>query len=76
MKNSKIDPEFFHNGGTYVSLGCVDFLQLLYGTFDEKLETELHFHGVDCSLVSIVRCRVLYRMLLNQAPTRSILQGM
>ena len=30
--------------------------------------------GVDSSMVSIVRCKVLYQMILNQAQSRSILQ--
>ena len=30
--------------------------------------------GVDSSMVSIVRCKVLYQMILNQAQSRSVLQ--
>ena len=75
MKNSKIVPWIFSAGETHVSLGCVDFAQLLFGTCDGNLkQKEIHFHGVDCSLVSIVRCKVLYKMILNQAASRSILQ--
>ena len=30
--------------------------------------------GVDSSMVTIVRCKVLYQMILNQANSRSVLQ--
>ena len=55
-------------------MGCADFAQLLFGTFEENLKEEIHFHGVDVSPVSIARCKVLYKMILNQASSRSILQ--
>jgi hypothetical protein len=70
MKNHKIVPCIFPAGENYVSLGCVDFAQLLFGIFDEDLNQDIHFYGVDCSLVSIVRCKVLYKMILNKAPSR------
>ena len=70
MKNHKIVPCIFPPGETFVSLGCVDFAQLLFGIFDEDLEQNSHFYGVDCSFVSIARCKVLYKMILNKAPSR------
>jgi len=73
MKNSKIVPWIF-SAGEHVSLGCTDFAQLLFGSFDTDSNQEIHFHGVDSSLVSIVRCKVLYQMILNGAASRSILQ--
>ena len=66
MKNHKVF------GETYVSLGCVDFSQVLFGIFDEDLKQDIHFYGLDCSLVSIVRCKLLYKMILNKAPSRLI----
>ena len=70
MKNCKIVPWIFSAGETYVSLGCADFAQLLFGTFDIESKEEIHFHGVDSSLVSIVRCKILYQMILNNASER------
>ena len=74
MKNSKIEPRSFYGGETHVSLGCADFGQLLFAKFDGDLSKEINFFGMDSSLVSIVRCKVLYKMILNQASARSILQ--
>ena len=74
MKNHKIIPWKILAGKNYVSIGCVDFAQLLFGIIDGDFKKESHFHGVDSSLVSIVRCKVLYKMILNQASARSILQ--
>ena len=40
----------------------------------EKKNYDYSILGVDSSMVSIVRCKVLYQMILNQAQSRSILQ--
>ena len=70
MKNSKIVPWKFSAGETYVSLGCADFAQLLFGNFDTESKEEIHFYGVDSSFISIMRCEILYRMILNKASER------
>ena len=74
MKNYKIGLWMITTGETHVSIGCVDFAQLLYGHFEGDLTEQTHFHGIDTAMVSIVRCKVLYQMILNQASSRSILQ--
>ena len=74
MKNHKIVLRTFSSGEKHVSLGCVDFAQLLFGSFQGDLNQEIHFHGIDVSMVSISKCKVLHKMILNQASSRSILQ--
>ena len=74
MKNYKLSQWVLTAGETHVSLGCVDFSQLLFGLFDGDLTQPIHFLGVDSALVSIVRCKVIYQMILNQVMSRSILQ--
>ena len=41
---------------------------------NHKKNIDCYILGVDSSMVSIVRCKVLYHMILNQAKSRSILQ--
>ena len=74
MKNYKLSQWVLTAGETHVSLGCVDFAQLIFGIFDGDLTQPIHFLGVDSAMVSIVRCKVLYQMILNQVMSRSILQ--
>ena len=74
MKNYKLSQWVLTAGETHVSLGCADFAQLIFGQFDGDLTQPIFFHGVDSAIVSVVRCKVLYQMILNQAMSRSILQ--
>ena len=74
MKNYKLSQWVLTAGETHVSLGCVDFSQLLFGLFDGDLTQPIHFYGLDSAVVSIVRCKILYQMILNQVMSRSILQ--
>ena len=46
MKNHKIALRTFSGGETHISLGCVDFAQLLFGTFAGDLKQEIHFLGI------------------------------
>ena len=41
---------------------------------NHKKNIDCSILGVDSSMVSIVRCKILYHMILNQATSRSILQ--
>ena len=74
MKNYKLSQWVLTAGETHVSLGCVDFSQLLSGLFDGDLTQPIYFYGLDSAIVSIVRCKVIYQMILNQVMSRSILQ--
>ena len=74
MKNYKLSQWVLTAGETHVSLECVDFSQLLFGLFDGDLTQPIHFYGLDSAVVSIVRCKILYQMILNQVMSRSILQ--
>ena len=74
MKNCKIAPWILRTGETHVSIGCVDFAQLLFAEFEGDPDVQTHFHGVDLAMMSITRCKVLYEMLRNQASSRAILQ--
>ena len=74
MKNYKLSQWVLTAGETHVSLGCVDFSQLLFGLFDGDLTQPIYFYGLDSAIVSIVRCKVIYQMILNQVMSRSILQ--
>ena len=67
MKNHKISSLLLKTGETHVSIGSVDFAQLLFTEFVGDLDERTHFNGVDLSIVSITRCKVLYEMLRNQA---------
>ena len=75
MKNYKIAPWVLKTGKAHVSIGCVDFAQLLYATFEGDDDDECtKFHGIDSSMVSITRCKLLHQMMLDNAAARSILQ--
>ena len=74
MKNYNIPEWKYEFGRTHVSLGCVDFEQLLLGKLVDYSEDPLHFYGIDSSLVSIARCHVLYQMVKNKCEPRNILQ--
>jgi len=74
MKNSKVRPSVFQTGRTHVSLGCVDFSPLLFGRFDGDPTEPTQFYGFDSALVTLVRCKVLNKMIAQNAASRSILQ--
>ena len=46
MKNYKLAQWVLTAGETHVSLGCVDFAQLLFGTFDGDLTKKIQFYGI------------------------------
>ena len=52
MKNYKLAQWVLTAGETHVSLGCVDFAQLLFGTFDGDLTKKIQFYGMLYSHVS------------------------
>ena len=52
MKNYKLAQWVLTAGETHVSLGCVDFAQLLFGTFDGDLTKKIQFYGIFHSPVS------------------------
>ena len=52
MKNYKLAQWVLTAGETHVSLGCVDFAQLLFGTFDGDLTKKIQFYGMFHSPVS------------------------
>ena len=74
MKNYQINSWVLEMGKTHISIGCGDFAQLLFGTFHGDGNEQTFFHGVDFAMVSITRCKLLHRMLLDNASSRSILQ--
>ena len=45
MKNYKLAQWVLTAGETHVSLGCVDFAQLLFGRFDGDLTEKIQFYG-------------------------------
>ena len=46
MKNYKLARWILSAGETHVSLGCVDFAQLLFGVFDGDLTKKIEFYGI------------------------------
>ena len=52
MKNYKLAQWVLTAGETHVSLGCVDFAQLLFGKFDGDLTKKIQFYGMFHSPVS------------------------
>ena len=46
MKNYKLARWNVTAGETHVSLGCVDFAQLLFGVFDGDLTRKIQFYGM------------------------------
>ena len=46
MKNYKLARWVLTAGETHVSLGCVDFAQLLFGVFDGDLTRKTQFYGM------------------------------
>ena len=46
MKNYKLARWIITAGETHVSLGCVDFAQLLFGVFDGDLMRKTQFYGM------------------------------
>ena len=46
MKNYKLARWILTAGETHVSLGCVDFSQLLFGVFDGDLTRKTQFYGM------------------------------
>ena len=46
MKNYKLAQWVLTAGETHVSLGCVDFAQLLFGKFDGDLTKKIQFYGI------------------------------
>ena len=67
MSKTRTTPWVLSAGKTYVSLGCIDFAQLLFGKFEVDFGQKIHFHGVDQSLISILRCKILQKMLMKNA---------
>ena len=57
MKNYKLTNWVLTAGKTHVSLGCVDFAQLLFGVFDGDLTKKTQFYGMYseevCSYISV-----------------------
>ena len=53
MKNYKLAQWVLTAGETHVSLGCVDFAQLLFGTFDGDLTKKIQFYGISSLLYVI-----------------------
>ena len=53
MKNYKLAQWVLTAGETHVSLGCVDFAQLLFGTFDGDLTKKIQFYGIS-SLIYVI----------------------
>ena len=57
MKNYKLARWILTAGETHVSLGCVDFAQLLFGVFDGDLTRKTQFYGMYseevCSYISV-----------------------
>jgi len=75
MKNYNIPEWIYDYGQTHVSIGCVDFAQLLLGRLNPRKEGgPLVFYGIDSSSISIARCWILYQMMKNGANSKSILQ--
>ena len=50
MKNYKLAQWVLTAGETHVSLGCVDFAQLLFGIFDGDLTKKIQFYGISSFL--------------------------
>ena len=46
MKNYKLAAWVLNAGETHVSLGCADFAQLLFGTFNGDLTKKIQFYGI------------------------------
>ena len=74
MKNYKIAPWMLKTGEVHVSIGCVDFAQLLFATLEGEDDDCIKFYGIDSSMVSITKCKLLHQMMLDNAAARSILQ--
>ena len=75
MKNYNLPEWIFEYGKTHVSIGCVDFQQLLLGQLNPGEDNSLLvFHGIDSSIVSIARCLILNQMMINGANPKHILQ--
>ena len=52
-------------------MSCLEFNIIIVCSHSHCIYTIV---GVDSSIVPIVRCKILYQMILNQANSRSILQ--
>ena len=46
IKNYKLAAWVLTAGETHVSLGCADFAQLLFGTFNGDLTKKIQFYGI------------------------------
>ena len=59
MKNYKLANWVLTAGETHVSLGCVDFAQLLFGTFDGDLTKKIQFYGISSFLIVTMKgCKI------------------
>ena len=59
MKNYKLANWVLTAGETHVSLGCVDFAQLLFGTFDGDLSKKIQFYGISSFLIVTMKgCKI------------------
>ena len=59
MKNYKLARWILTAGETHVSLGCVDFAQLLFGTFDGDLTKRIQFYGISSFLIVTMKgCKI------------------
>ena len=75
MKNYNLPEWIFDYGKIHVSVGCVDFQQLLLGRLNPREDkSPLVFHGIDSSSVSVARCLILNQMMKNGANPKHILQ--
>ena len=75
MKNVNFPNYPLFYGKNHVSVGCVDFSELLFAQINGTEKDEyLNFAGVDCAACSIARCWILKKMIENNSNCRSILQ--
>ena len=76
MRNSPVLETRFELGKTYVSIGFVDLLQLMVGSFigEEGADEPLGFIGYDMSEVVVARAMIVHEMLRQAVPAESVLQ--
>ena len=75
MKNVNFPNYPLFYGKNHVSVGCVDFSELLFAQINgTEKDGCLNFAGVDCAVCSIARCWILKKMIENNSNCRSILQ--
>ena len=67
MRNTNIISKNFVFGHNYVTIGCVDLLQLAWGRYENANTKKLIFHGYDGNRVTTLRSKIVYGIAKNFA---------